>query len=79
VHRSDLLGPLAGRQFRRLWLAATTSAIGSAFVPVAMAFAVLDIGGSATSLGIVLLVGTRPDWPPIRSLACGRTGSRAGT
>ncbi len=50
-------GPLAGRQFRLLWLAATTSAAGSAFVPVAMAFAVLRVGGNATSLGIVLLVG----------------------
>lgn len=55
---SDVLGPLADRQFRLLWLAATTSAMGSAFVPVAMAFAVLGIGGNATSLGIVLLVGT---------------------
>ena len=58
MRRSDLLGPLADRQFRLLWLAATTSAGGSAFVPVAMAFAVLGIGGNATSLGIVLLVGT---------------------
>jgi MFS family permease len=57
VNRSALLGPLAG-QFRLLWLAATTSAVGSAFVPVAMAFAVLRVGGNATSLGIVLLVGT---------------------
>jgi MFS family permease len=58
VNRSAVLGPLAGRQFRLLWLAATTSAAGSAFVPVAMAFAVLRVGGNATSLGIVLLVGT---------------------
>jgi MFS family permease len=58
VNRSAPLGPLAGRQFRLLWLAATTSAAGSAFVPVAMAFAVLRVGGNATSLGIVLLVGT---------------------
>ncbi|HTZ93902.1 MAG TPA: MFS transporter [Streptosporangiaceae bacterium] len=58
MRRSDLLGPLADRQFRLLWLAATTSAVGSAFVPVALAFAVLGIGGNATSLGIVLLVGT---------------------
>jgi len=58
VHRSALPGPLTIRQFRLLWLAATTSALGSAFVPVAMAFAVLRSGGSATSLGIVLLVGS---------------------
>ena len=32
--------------------------MGSAFVPVALAFAVLGIGGNATSLGLVLLAGT---------------------
>ncbi len=58
MRRTDLLGPLADRQFRLLWLAATTSAVGSAFVPVALAFAVLGIGGNATSLGLVLLAGT---------------------
>jgi MFS family permease len=58
VRRADLLGPLADRPFRLVWLAATTSAVGSAFVPVALAFAVLGIGGNATSLGLVLLAGT---------------------
>ena len=52
------LGPLADRPFRRVWLAATTSAVGSAFIPVALAFAVLGLGGTATSLGLVLLAGT---------------------
>jgi MFS family permease len=56
--RAELLGPLADRQFRLLWLAASTSAVGSAFVTVALAFAVLGIGGNATSLGLVLLAGT---------------------
>jgi len=54
----DILGPLTGRPFRLFWLAASTSAVGSAFVPVALSFAVLGIGGSATSLGLVLLAGT---------------------
>ena len=58
MRRADVLGPLADRPFRLLWLAATTSAVGSAFVPVALAFAVLGIGGNATSLGLVLLAGT---------------------
>lgn len=58
MRRPDALGPLTDRPFRLLWLAATTSAIGSAFVPVALAFAVLGIGGNATSLGLVLLAGT---------------------
>ena len=58
MRRLDIFGPLADRSFRLLWLAATTFAVGSAFVTVAMAFAVLGIGGNATSLGLVLLVGT---------------------
>lgn len=58
MRRANLFGPLADRTFRLLWLAATTSSAGSAFVPVALAFAVLGIGGTATSLGVVLLVGT---------------------
>ncbi len=58
MRRLDVFGPLADRPFRLLWLAATTSAVGSAFVMVALAFAVLGIGGSATSLGLVLLTGT---------------------
>jgi MFS family permease len=53
-----MLGSLADQSFRLLWLAATTSSVGSAFVPVALAFAVLGIGGTATSLGLVLLAGT---------------------
>jgi hypothetical protein len=48
----------AVRPFRHVWLSATTSAVGSAFVPVALAFAVLGLGGTATSLGLVLLTGT---------------------
>lgn len=56
--QGGLLGPLADRSFRLFWLSASTSAIGSAFVPVALAFAVLGIGGNATSLGLVLLAGT---------------------
>ena len=58
MRRANLFGPLTDRTFRLLWLAATTSSAGSAFVPVALAFAVLGIGGTATSLGVVLLVGT---------------------
>ena len=45
--RAELLGPLADRPFRFLWLAATTPSTGSAFTPVALAFAVLGLGGTA--------------------------------
>jgi MFS family permease len=47
-------GPLAEQPFRNLWLGRTGSAIGDALVPVALAFAVLHIGGGATGLGVVL-------------------------
>lgn len=53
-------GALAERPFRLLWLGQTTSAIGDALVPLALTFAVLDVGG-AKGLGLSLasLMGTR--------------------
>lgn len=48
------LGPLEERTFRLLWLGRTTSALGDALVPVALAFAVLqELDGSAADLGLV--------------------------
>jgi MFS family permease len=47
------LGPLAERQFRLLWIGQTASAAGDALIFVAVAFAVLQVGGSAGDLGIV--------------------------
>jgi MFS family permease len=55
------LGALSERPFRLLWLARTTSAVGDRMLPVAMAFAVLNIHGSASDLGIVLAVGLVPN------------------
>lgn len=40
--------------YRRLWAGRTTSLIGDGITPVALAFGVLDLTGSATDLGIVL-------------------------
>jgi MFS family permease len=51
--RARLLGPLAEPQFRLLWIGQTASAAGDALIPVAVAFAVLGIGGTATDLGVV--------------------------
>ena len=48
------LGPLHEREFRLLFLGRTISMAGSAMAPVALAFAVLDLTGSTTDLGIVL-------------------------
>jgi MFS family permease len=50
----DRFGPLAERPFRLLWLGRTGSALGDSLIPVALAFAVLRIGGGATGLGLVL-------------------------
>ncbi|HEU5214795.1 MAG TPA: MFS transporter [Gaiellaceae bacterium] len=47
-------GPLKERPFRLLWLARTGSSIGDSLVPVALAFAVIDMHGAALDLGIVL-------------------------
>ena len=48
------LGVLNERQFRRYFLAQTTSWLGDGLLPVAIAFAVLDLTGSASDLGLVL-------------------------
>jgi MFS family permease len=54
------LGPFARREFRLLFLARSTSFFGSSIAPVAIAFAVLDLTGSATDLGLVLAARTVP-------------------
>jgi MFS family permease len=48
------LGVLEDREFRLLWLGQATSALGSSLVPVALAFAVLELTGSPSALGLVL-------------------------
>ena len=57
---SSRLGALSERPFRLLWLGQTTSAIGDALVPLALTFAVLDVGGAkALGLSLAALMGTR--------------------
>ena len=51
------LEALAEPRFRLLWAGQATSAIGDGLMAIALAFAVLRIGGSATQLGLVLAVG----------------------
>lgn len=46
--------PLRHRDFRLLVTGTASSALGNAITPVALAFAVLDLGGSATQLGLVV-------------------------
>ncbi len=56
----DRLGPLAEGPFRMLWLGQATSAVGDAMLPVAIAFAVLGLGGDAAAIGLVLASFTTP-------------------
>lgn len=48
------LSPLTHRPFRWLLTGSAVNMLGNAFAPVALAFAVLDLGGRATELGLVL-------------------------
>jgi MFS family permease len=56
----DRLGPLSEPVFRRYWSGQAVSHFGDRIAPVALAFAVLDISGSATDLGLVVASGTLP-------------------
>src|ERR1700727_2420812 len=50
----------AQRAFRLLFAAQSISSLGDRLVPVALAFAVLNLTGSATDLGLVLAAQTIP-------------------
>lgn len=47
------LTPLAGRDFRLLFCGRTISRLGASFSTIAMAFAILEIGGGAAAVGTV--------------------------
>ncbi len=53
-------GPLRGRDFCLLFYGQAISALGDRLVPVALAFAVLDLTGSVTDLGLVAAAQTAP-------------------
>jgi hypothetical protein len=54
----ESLGALEERSFRLVWLARTVSAAGDAVGGIAFVFAVLELGGSASDLALVLAAGT---------------------
>ena len=54
--RRSGIAPLREREFRLLFTGRTISLVGGAIAPVALAFAVLDLTGSKTDLGLVLAV-----------------------
>jgi MFS family permease len=51
---------LGGREFRLLFAGSAVSSFGDRLVPVALAFAVLDLTGSVSDLGVVLAAQTVP-------------------
>ncbi|HST69888.1 MAG TPA: MFS transporter [Solirubrobacterales bacterium] len=57
---SSRLAVLREPDYRRLFLGRTTSLIGDGMAPVAIAFAVLDLTGSATDLGLVMAAHSLP-------------------
>jgi hypothetical protein len=58
--RHGKLGVLAGRNFRRFYVGYATSLLGTAMSAVAIAFAVLENGGTPTELGIVFAANIVP-------------------
>jgi MFS family permease len=50
--------PLASRPYRLMWAGSTTSALGDALVQIALIFAILHIGGTASDIGVVLAATT---------------------
>jgi Major Facilitator Superfamily len=53
VRLPDAIAPLREREFRLLFSGQSVSLIGDNLAPIALAFAVLDAGGSATDVGAV--------------------------
>jgi MFS family permease len=51
---------LGEREFSLFFWGQTVSILGDGIFPIALAFAVLDLGGSPTALGVVLLAGILP-------------------
>jgi MFS family permease len=52
--------PLGEREFRLLFVGRAVSLFGTAFAPIALAFAVLDLTESASALGLVVAAGFVP-------------------
>ncbi len=56
----EALEPLREREFRILFTGRLVSLVGNAVAPIALAFAVFELGGSGTDLGLVLAASTVP-------------------
>ena len=50
----ERFGPLQAHNFRHLWIGRPASTVGDSLAFVALAFAVIGLGGSGTDLGLVI-------------------------
>jgi MFS family permease len=55
---AEALRPLANRPYRLMWMGSTTSSIGDAVVQIALVFAILHVGGTASDIGVIAAVST---------------------
>jgi MFS family permease len=55
---ADALRPLANRPYQLMWLGSTVSSLGDAVVQIALVFAILHIGGTASDIGVIAAVQT---------------------
>jgi MFS family permease len=55
---AEALRPLGSRSYRLMWLGSTTSSVGDAVVQIALVFAILHIGGTASDIGVIAAVST---------------------
>ena len=55
---AEALRPLARRPYRLMWMGSTTSSIGDAVVQIALVFAILHVGGTASDIGVIAAVST---------------------
>ena len=72
------LAVLEGRDFRLFCIGWSTSLLGSAMAPLAVAFAVLDAGGGGTGIGLVMAARILPVVLalPVAGVVADRLGSR---
>jgi MFS family permease len=55
---ADAVRPFASRPYRLMWMGSTVSSLGDALVQIALVFAILHIGGTASDIGVVAAVET---------------------
>src|SRR5688572_29419384 len=60
LRESRTFAPLRSPAFRLLFAGRVVSMLGNAIAPIAVAFAVLDISGSATEVGLMLAARSIP-------------------